>query len=57
MAVFRVSPILKRLTFVNWDIKKGDQFRIDKNGIFFRREPVGRVRLDERRSGSIRRRS
>ena len=47
--------MLKRLTFVNWDKKKGNLFRIDKNGIFFRREPVERVRLDE--SGSIRRRS
>ena len=34
MAVFEVSPMLKRLTFVNWDNKKGNPFRIDKTRIF-----------------------
>ena len=53
MAVSVVSPLLKRLTFVNWD-KNGNPFRIDKNRILmsaawasaFRRVPV--------RQGSVR---
>ena len=49
MAVSVVSPLLKRLTFVNWDKNKGNPFRIGKNRICYRRVPVGRVRLDERR--------
>ena len=49
MAVSVVSPLLNRLTFVNWDKKKDNPFHIDKNRIFYRRVPVGRVLLDERR--------
>ena len=53
MALFIVSPLLKRLTFFNWDKKKGNPFRIDTNRIWtsavwvsaFRRAPV--------RSGSV----
>ena len=47
MAVFVVSPLLKRLTFVNWD-KNGNTFHIDNDRIYtsaacasaFRRAPV-----------------
>ena len=41
-----VSPLLKRLTFVNWD-KNGNPRTV------YRRVPVGRVRLDERRLDQV----
>ena len=49
MAVSVVSPMLKRLTFVNWD-KNGNPFRIDPNR---RRVSLGRVRLDESRLDQV----
>ena len=50
MAVSVVSPLLKRLTFVNWD-KNGNPFRIERT--VYRRVPLGRVRLDERRLDQV----
>ena len=51
MAVFVVSPLLKRLTFVNWD-KNGNIFHIDNNRVS-RRVPLVRMRLDERRLDQV----
>ena len=51
MAVFVVPPLLKRLTFVNWD-KNGNTFNIDNNRIY-RRVPLVPVRLDERRLDQV----
>ena len=47
MAVSVVSPLLKRLTFVNWD-KNGNIFHIESITVY-RRVPLVRMRLDERR--------
>ena len=41
VAVFAVSTLLKQLTVVNWDNKKGNLFRIDYNGIFLDESRLG----------------
>ena len=59
MAVSVVSPLLKRLTFVNWD-KNGNIFHIDNNCVDpYRRVPLVRMRSRRApvRPGSVRRRS
>ena len=50
MAVSVVSPLLKQLTFVNWD-KNGNIFHIDNNRVS--RVPLVRMRLDERRLDQV----
>ena len=51
MAVSVVSPLLKRLTFVNWD-KNSNIFHID-NITVYRRVLLVRMRLDERRLDQV----
>ena len=51
MAVFVVSHLPKRLTFVNWD-KNGNTFHIGNNRIY-RRVPLARVHLEERRLDQV----
>ena len=54
VAVSVVFPLLKRLTFVNWD-KKGNPFHIHcrQEPYFYRQVPVRRVRLDEHRLDQV----